>query len=139
MGSTIIMSKNITLFANTSAVDCPTRLIWILISYVNIQRIKLAKLRDLQIWNYQSLESFELIEGKIFPSHICQKCGICWQKTWKGCQTTLKFGIQKDFVVLWKKPENNVLVQGPLHCENGPKSEKLDFCYFFQFLLKGFK
>ena len=41
----------------------------------------------IQFW---LMNNWSNIEGKILT------------KTWTGCQTTLKFGMQKDFVVLWK-------------------------------------
>ena len=86
-----------------------------------------SKSEYFQFWLVKDCSNFE---AKIFPSHICQKWGTYWQKTWTGCQNTLKFGMQKDFVVLWKKPENNVLVPGPLHCENWRlKSENI--CILF--------
>ena len=70
------------------------------------------------------VNNYSNIEGTIFPSHICQKMGYLLAKKLKGVsdgltQTTLKFGMQKDFVVLLKNPENSILVPGPLHCENG--------------------
>ena len=34
------------------------------------------------------------IEGKIVPSHICQKYVIHWQKTCSGCQLNFKFCTQ---------------------------------------------
>ena len=81
----------------------------------------------------------QILKEKYSHHIFAKKRGIYWQETWRGCQTTLKFGMQKGFVVLWKKPENNVLVPGPVHCENGFKVWKLKFSWFFQFLLKGFK
>ena len=65
--------------------------------------------------------------------------GYLLAKNLKGVSDHLEIWHAKRFCGALKKSENNVLVQGPLHCENGSKSEKLDFCYFFQFLLKGFK
>ena len=60
------------------------------------------------------LTTVQILKGKYFR-HIFAKNGIYIGKN----LTTLKFGIQKDFVVLGKKPENNILVPGPVHCENG--------------------
>ena len=43
---------------------------------------------------------------------------------------TLKFGMQKDLMVLKKNPENNVFVPGPVHCENGVLKYE-NICNFF--------
>ena len=58
-------------------------------------------------------------EGKLVPSHICQKYVIHWQKTCSGCQLNFKFCTQLNHLFSRKKPQNNFFNWGPDHCENG--------------------
>ena len=72
--------------------------------------------------NYQNkfwrVQNCKKIHRKIFLSKISPKCRICWQKTWTGCRINLKFGMQSYFFVLFKKPQNNFFIPGPVHCAN---------------------
>ena len=52
-------------------------------------------------------------------SHICQKCVTCCQKTWRGCQTNLKFCTEVNYLMPRKRCQNNLLVWGPQHGQNG--------------------
>ena len=71
------------------------------------------------------------IEGKIFASHICQKCGIYWQKTCCWCQWNFKFGTQTNYIKLRKKPQNNFFHWGQHHCESGIWNIQIFFVIFF--------
>ena len=42
------------------------------------------------------------IGGKIFPSHICRKWDIYWQKTCCWCRINFKFGTQANYLMLRK-------------------------------------
>ena len=58
-------------------------------------------------------------EGKILPSHICQKRDIYWQKTCCWCQWNLRFCTQANYPELKKTVQNNFFHWGQQHCENG--------------------
>ena len=95
----------------------------------------------IKIWKFQFglVNNCSNIEGKIFPSHICRKWGIYWQKTWTGCRINFKFCAQQNYPVPGKKPQNNFLYRTPFIVKMGSRSENWNFRDFFQFLLKGFK
>ena len=59
-----------------------------------------------------------------------KKCGIGWQKTCWACQPNLKFYTQVNYIMPRKKPQNNFLVWGAHHCENGIWKIQI-FCEFF--------
>ena len=59
------------------------------------------------------------IEGKIFPSHICQKWDIYWQKNLKGVSYKLQILHTTKLTRAQKKPQNNFFTPGPQHGENG--------------------
>ena len=55
---------------------------------------------------------------KYFLQILLKKYRIYWQKTWTGCERNVKFGMQSDFFVLYKNPQNNFFLPGPFHCAN---------------------
>ena len=70
------------------------------------------------------------IGGKIFPSHICRKWDIYWQKTCWGCRINFKFGTQANHLTRRKKNQNNFFIRGPQHCENGIWNIQIFFTFF---------
>ena len=43
--------------------------------------------------------------------------GFVCEKTWRAGQIDLKLGMQKLWILFWKKPENNNFIPAALHCE----------------------
>ena len=78
---------------------------------------------------------FDLIMFKAFLDDaklpkFCAKCfslsksqilgvffGFVCEKTWRAGQIDLKLGMQKLWILFWKKPENNNFIPAALHCE----------------------
>ena len=58
------------------------------------------------------------IQGKIFPSNICQKCGTYGRKTWRAWLTKLKFCTGANQTLLFKRLQNNFFNSRPLHSAN---------------------
>ena len=55
---------------------------------------------------------------------LCQKSqvlgvffGFVCEKTWRAGQIDLKLGMQKLWILFWKKLENNNFIPAALHCE----------------------
>ena len=55
---------------------------------------------------------------------LCQKSqvlgvffGFVCEKTWRAGQIYLKLGMQKLWILFWKKLENNNFIPAALHCE----------------------
>ena len=73
----------------------------------------------------------------MFSSHICQKCVICCQKTWRGCQVNLKFSTQANYLMPRKKPQNNLFTWGPQHGQNGIWNLQIFFEYLHHLKIFG--
>ena len=58
------------------------------------------------------------IQGKIFPSNICQKCGTYRRKTWRAWLSKLKFCTEANQTLLFKRLQNNFFNSRPLHGAN---------------------
>ena len=65
--------------------------------------------------------------------------GLLW-KNWRGGLRRLKFWSLAIYIIYNKKVQNSAFLSAAFMVKIGLKSEKwFFFCYFFQFLIKGFK
>ena len=72
-----------------------------------------------------------------YSRHIFAKKGVSLDKNLKGVSDHLEIWHAKRFCGALKKPDNNVLVPGPVHCENGFNVWKLKYSSFFPIFTKG--
>ena len=67
------------------------------------------------------MQNYQNVVPNVF---VCQKSqilgvffGFVCEKTWRAGQIDLKLGMQKLWILFWKKPENNNFIPAALHCE----------------------